>query len=131
MLWRCCLRELAPQATATPKNRPWGAQRLPAPLEVVAGWTGDEEAPFRRVLAGFTRETGVPVEFQGIEDDLPDILWTRIEQGDPPDVAVIAQPGLLKDLAAAGALLSIEDTAGVTAYLSSDLKHPARCGRTA
>ena len=51
------------------------------PLRVMAGWTGDEEAAFRQVLAGFTRETGVPVEFQGIEDDLPDILWTRIELG--------------------------------------------------
>lgn len=84
------------------------------PLRVMAGWTGDEEAAFRQVLAGFTRETGVPVEFQGIEDDLPDILWARIEQGDPPDVAVLAQPGLLKDLASAGVLLSIEDAAGVT-----------------
>ena len=85
-----------------------------APLEVMAGWIGDEEAAFRQVLAGFTRETGVSVEFQSIGDDLPDILWRRIEQGDPPDVAVLAQPGLLKDLASEGALLSIEDAAGVT-----------------
>ncbi len=85
-----------------------------APLEVMAGWIGDEEAAFRQVLAGFTRETGVSVEFQSIGDDLPDILWRRIEQGDPPDVAVLAQPGLLKDLASAGVLLSIEDEAGVT-----------------
>jgi ABC-type glycerol-3-phosphate transport system substrate-binding protein len=50
------------------------------------------------VLARFTAETGIQVNYQGLGDDLATILSTRVQGGDPPDIAVLAQPGLLKDL---------------------------------
>ncbi|HEX9763008.1 MAG TPA: carbohydrate ABC transporter substrate-binding protein, partial [Acidimicrobiia bacterium] len=50
------------------------------------------------VLEGFTAATGVEVTYTGLGDDLPTILGTRVENEEPPDVAVLPQPGLLRDL---------------------------------
>jgi len=77
-------------------------------IEVMAGWTGDEAAAFRQVLAGFTQKTGINVDFESVQQDLPTILSSRVDGGDPPDVAVLAQPGLLKELATLGVLVPVE-----------------------
>lgn len=77
-------------------------------IEVMAGWTGDEAAAFRQVLAGFTQKTGINVDFESVHQDLPTILSSRVDGGDPPDVAVLAQPGLLKELATLGVLVPVE-----------------------
>ncbi|HXF73070.1 MAG TPA: extracellular solute-binding protein [Actinomycetota bacterium] len=45
-------------------------------------------------------------------DDIAAVLGTRIEGGDPPDVAILPQPGLMADLAEQGALQPIEEVAG-------------------
>ncbi|MGH3649299.1 MAG: ABC transporter substrate-binding protein [Acidimicrobiia bacterium] len=70
------------------------------PIEVM--WIRGEDHPegiaFIEVLAGFTEATGIEVDYNGVGDDLPTILGTRVEGGDPPDIAVLAQPGLLRDL---------------------------------
>ncbi|MCZ6740140.1 MAG: ABC transporter substrate-binding protein, partial [Actinobacteria bacterium] len=81
-------------------------------IEVMAGWTGDEAAAFRQVLAGFTQKTGINVDFESVEQDLPTILSGRVDGGDPPDVAVLAQPGLLKELATLGELVPVESAVG-------------------
>ncbi len=71
----------------------------------------DGEA-FIAVLDAFTAATGVEINYQGLGDDLPTILSTRVEGGDPPDVALLPQPGLLVDLASRGALIDIEAELG-------------------
>jgi alpha-glucoside transport system substrate-binding protein len=81
-------------------------------VEMIAKWTGGELEAAQAVMAAFTDETGIQVDLQGVGDDLPTILTTRIEGGNPPDVAQLPQPGLLVDLAERGALLSIEDVVG-------------------
>lgn len=71
----------------------------------VRGADHPEGQAFIEVLAKFTAETGIQVNYQGLGDDLPTIVSTRVQGGDPPDVAVLPQPGLLKDLVARGALV--------------------------
>jgi ABC-type glycerol-3-phosphate transport system substrate-binding protein len=65
-------------------------------------WIRGEDHPegiaFIELLNGFTEATGIEVNYNGVGDDLPTILGTRVEGGDPPDIAVLAQPGLLRDL---------------------------------
>ncbi len=77
--------------------------------EVELMWIRGEDHPegqaLLAVLDAFTEQTGVEVVYSGVGDDLPTILSTRIEGGDPPDVAMVAQPGLVTDLAARGALV--------------------------
>ena len=81
-------------------------------LEVAAVWTGTEQDRFREVLDAFEEETGATVEFTSTGDDIAAVLNPRIEAGEPPDVALLPQPGLVRDFAEAGALVDIEDAAG-------------------
>ena len=79
-------------------------------LSVAAVWTGAEQESFQAVLDAFTEESGVEVRYQS-SDDLGTFLGTQIEGGDPPDVAMVPQPGLVRDLAADGSLVEAGDEA--------------------
>jgi ABC-type glycerol-3-phosphate transport system substrate-binding protein len=78
----------------------------------MAKWTGAELDAARQVMDAFTKKTGIQVNLQGVGDDLPTILSTRVEGGSPPDVADLPQPGLMIDLAKRGALQPIDDVVG-------------------
>ncbi|MEV6717823.1 extracellular solute-binding protein [Lentzea sp. NPDC051208] len=73
-------------------------------VEVVGPWTGDEQKSFEQVLKVFTDKTGAEVKYTPAGDELPTVVQTRISGGTPPNVALIAQPGLVAQFAAAGAL---------------------------
>lgn len=81
-------------------------------VEMIAKWTGGELEAAQKVMAAFTEETGIKVNLQGVGDDLPTILSTRVEGKDPPDLAQLPQPGLLVDLAKRNALKPIEEVVG-------------------
>jgi ABC-type glycerol-3-phosphate transport system substrate-binding protein len=81
-------------------------------VEVAAVWTGTEQESFQQVLDAFAEESGANVTYTSTGDDIATVLGTRIEGGDPPDVAILPQPGLMIDLAGQGALQPIEDVAG-------------------
>ncbi len=83
-------------------------------VEVAATWTGAEQENFEQVIALFEEETGADVTFTSAGDDIVAFLGPRIEGGDPPDVAILPQPGTQADLAAQGALVSIEECCGET-----------------
>ncbi|MGB6059815.1 MAG: extracellular solute-binding protein [Microthrixaceae bacterium] len=83
-------------------------------LEVAAVWSGDEQANFQKVLKKFEDDTGATVKFTSTGDDIATIVGGRIEGGSPPDIAVLPQPGLLKEFAQKGDLKSIEEAAGST-----------------
>ena len=83
-------------------------------LEVAAVWTGDEQEAFDAVLTAFEEQTGASVTFISTGDDIAAALGPRISAGSAPDVAVLPQPGLLRDYAEEGALQPIEDVAGET-----------------
>jgi alpha-glucoside transport system substrate-binding protein len=78
-------------------------------INVVAVWTGEEQASFEAVLDAFTEETGVEARYTSTGDDVGAYLGTQIEGGNPPDVAMLPQPGLLRDLAGAGNLTPAND----------------------
>ena len=71
-------------------------------LEVVGAWHDAEQKSFRAVLDRFEQETGAKVAYTSAGDDVPATLTARISRGNPPDVAMLPQPGLLADLVAAG-----------------------------
>lgn len=79
-------------------------------ITVVAVWTGGEQESFEAVLDAFTEETGVEVTYQS-SDDLGTYLGTQIEGGNPPDVAMIPQPGLMRSLAEEGSLVELGEEA--------------------
>lgn len=77
-------------------------------IEVAAVWSGAEQRSFEAVLDEFESQTGAEVTFTSTGDDIAAVLGTRIEGNDPPDVAILPQPGLLQDLAAEGSLVPID-----------------------
>ena len=81
-------------------------------LEVAAVWKGTEEENFESVLSAFDKQTGASTTFTSTGDDISTALEPRIAGGDAPDVAILPQPGLLKDFAERGVLKPVEVAAG-------------------
>ena len=99
--------------------------RVGGSMEVAAVWSAQEESNFKQVLGAFTSQTGTQVTFTSTGDDIATVLRTRIQGGSPPDVAVLPQPGLIKDLVNQNALKPIDAVAGsaVNANWSQDWKN--------
>jgi alpha-glucoside transport system substrate-binding protein len=81
-------------------------------VEATATWTGAEQDRFEQVLDLFAQQTGATVRFRSAGDDVAAYVGPRIEGGDPPDVAILPQPGVLQTFAQQGDLVEIEDVAG-------------------
>lgn len=81
-------------------------------IRVAGVWTGDGQQNFETVLAAFEELTGASVQFFSTGDDIATIVGTQIEGGNPPDIALLPQPGLLVEFGRRGALHSIEEFAG-------------------
>ncbi len=77
-------------------------------VTVMGVWGGDELAAFEEVAAGWEAATGGTVEFESTRD-LSAILRTRIAGANPPDLAILPNPALLREFAADGALLPLDD----------------------
>ncbi|KUM94676.1 sugar ABC transporter substrate-binding protein [Streptomyces cellostaticus] len=67
-----------------------------ATLEVAAVWTGTEQKNFKQVLAEFEKRTGAKVTFVPAQDPIINFLGSKIAGGQPPDVALLPQPGAIK-----------------------------------
>ncbi|RPF33914.1 ABC transporter substrate-binding protein [Streptomyces sp. TLI_185] len=65
-------------------------------LEVAAVWTGAEQKNFKAVLSEFEKRTGAKVTFVPAQDPIINFLGSKIAGGKPPDVAMLPQPGAIK-----------------------------------
>jgi alpha-glucoside transport system substrate-binding protein len=82
-------------------------------VSFVGVWTADEQKSFQAVLVGFkAKYPNVTVKYQPAGDQLPTVLATAVQGGKPPDLASIAQPGLVKDFASKGALKPLDFASG-------------------
>jgi alpha-glucoside transport system substrate-binding protein len=68
-------------------------------LEVAAKWTGAEQENFQQVLKAFEAKTGAKVIYASTGEDTGAYLGPRIQGGNPPDVAILPQPGLVQQYA--------------------------------
>ena len=82
---------------------------VPGEIVVMAKWGTEtsEGRSFLAVMEVFESRTGIAVNYVGVGDQLPTVLSTQVTAGSPPDVALLPQPGLLRELAAIGALVPI------------------------
>jgi alpha-glucoside transport system substrate-binding protein len=78
-------------------------------LEVAAKWTGAEQKNFEQVLKAFSDKTGAKVTYASTGEDTGAYLGPRIQGGSPPDVAILPQPGLVKQYADQKALIPLND----------------------
>ena len=68
---------------------------------------GEQQKKLEKALAPFEQETGIDVIYEGT-DAFATLLPIRVDAGNPPDIAMFAQPGLLTDLAREGQLVPLE-----------------------
>ncbi|MFC3996344.1 ABC transporter substrate-binding protein [Nocardiopsis sediminis] len=80
-------------------------------LLVAAKWTGVEQQNFEEVLAGFEQETGATVSYESTGEDTGAYLGPKLEANEPPDIAILPQPGLVAEYAEQGALVPLEGDA--------------------
>ncbi|MFW6009800.1 MAG: ABC transporter substrate-binding protein [Actinomycetota bacterium] len=67
-------------------------------VTIMSPFTDDEEANFLSTIEPWAEEHGVEIEHEG-SDDFETLINTRVEGGNPPDLALFPQPGLMRDVA--------------------------------
>jgi alpha-glucoside transport system substrate-binding protein len=86
-----------------------GSSDVKGSISITGVWTGDEQKAFQAVLDGFTAKyPNVKVKYNPSGDNTPTVLSTAVQGGNPPDLASVSQPGLMKDFQKKGALKSID-----------------------
>jgi alpha-glucoside transport system substrate-binding protein len=86
-----------------------GGEAVSGTVSVMAVWTGPEQASFQAVLDGFQEANpDVTVNYTSAGDQLPTQLSTAVEGGNPPDIAVLPQPGLMTDFVEKDALQPLD-----------------------
>lgn len=71
-------------------------------VEVAAVWTGAEQKSFQKVLDAFAEKTGATVKYTPTGDNQSTFLGSKVSGGAPPDVALLAQQGVLVQFAQKG-----------------------------
>jgi maltose-binding protein MalE len=102
-------------------SRTHGNAAVKGSITALAVWTGAEGAAFQAVLKGFhAKYPNVKVSYKSATDPGA-ALSTAVQGGNPPDIAALPSPGLMKDFANRGALKPITFAKGTVAKnFSSD-----------
>jgi alpha-glucoside transport system substrate-binding protein len=78
-------------------------------LSIMGIWVGPEQESFQAVIDGFTEQNpDAEVNYNPVGDELPTVLSTAVEGGNPPDLAAPAQPGFIQSLVDQDALQPID-----------------------
>jgi alpha-glucoside transport system substrate-binding protein len=78
-------------------------------VSVMGVWVGPEQEAFQAVIDGFTEQNpDAEVNYNPVGDELPTVLSTAVEGGNPPDIAAPAQPGLVQSFVDQDALQPID-----------------------
>jgi alpha-glucoside transport system substrate-binding protein len=78
-----------------------------ASVTILGSITGEGQTIIEQVFAPFTEATGISVVYEGT-DAFATLLPVRVESGNPPDVALFPQPGLMADFARRGNLVALD-----------------------
>ena len=76
-------------------------------VDVLNVWSGEEQASFKAVVAPYTQQTGITVNVETTRD-LNTILTTRIRGNNPPDIAILPNPGKMQELAKQNKLIPLD-----------------------
>jgi alpha-glucoside transport system substrate-binding protein len=72
-------------------------------------WSGAEAKSFGAVISAFNKQyPDVHVNYKSVGDNLPTVVSTAVAGGHPPDMADMAQPGLVKQFVDKKALKPVE-----------------------
>jgi alpha-glucoside transport system substrate-binding protein len=86
-----------------------GSQSVKGKVSMIGVWTGDEQKSFQAVINAFqAKYPNVKVKYTSAGDNVPTVLGTAVQGGNPPDVASIAQPGVIQQFQKRGALKPLD-----------------------
>jgi alpha-glucoside transport system substrate-binding protein len=77
-------------------------------VEVFGAFTGSEQEAFEKSIADFESENDIDIKYTG-NADFTTLIQANVRSGNPPDIGVFPQPGLLLDIAADGDIVPIDD----------------------
>ncbi|MHB1006763.1 MAG: ABC transporter substrate-binding protein [Chloroflexota bacterium] len=80
--------------------------RIGGTVSVLATWGGAEQDSFLAMVKPFEDQTGVKIEYTGTRD-INAVLSTRVQGGNPPDVAGLPGPGQMAQFAKQGKLVDL------------------------
>ncbi len=104
----------SPTSTTSKTTSPTSTAPLGS-VEVLGVWGTDEQASFQAMVAPWQQSTGGTMQFTGTRD-LTAVLTTRIQGGNPPDIAILPNPGLMAQLAKAGNLKPLDAFLDMTSF---------------
>src|SRR5215210_4514866 len=85
-----------------------GGEDVSGTITIQAVWTGQEGESFQAVLDKFKEQyPDVTVNYKSAQD-IATVLSTAVEGGNPPDIAALPNPGLMRDFASRDAIQPIE-----------------------
>jgi alpha-glucoside transport system substrate-binding protein len=103
--------EAMAEPTEAMAETPPGMEGIPADIggtvTVLAVWGGDEQESFMAMLQPLMDHTGIEVDYTGTRD-INAVLTTRIEGGNPPDIAGLPGPGQMEAFAQEGHLVAVD-----------------------
>jgi len=80
-----------------------GGEKIGGTVNILGVWAGSEEESWNAVVAPFEEATGIDVQLEATRD-LNAVLTTRVEGGNPPDLAAAPSAGQAATWAAEGKL---------------------------
>ena len=83
-----------------------GGEEIGGSVSFVATWTGVEQEALDAMLAPFIEATGISIDYTGTRD-LDAILTTRVAGNNPPDLAAVANPGIMAQFGREGELVDL------------------------
>ena len=102
-------------------------------VHVLGSWGGSEQDSFLAMVKPFEDQTGIKVNYEGTRD-INATLTTRLQAGNPPELAGLPGPGQMFQFAKAGKLVALDNILDNTAmkdqYPDSWLKLGQYNGKT-
>jgi alpha-glucoside transport system substrate-binding protein len=77
-------------------------------VHVIGTWGGSEQDSFLAMVKPFQDRTGIKVEYEGTRD-INAVLTTRVQAGNPPELAGLPGPGQMFEFAKAGKLVAVDN----------------------
>jgi alpha-glucoside transport system substrate-binding protein len=76
-------------------------------IDLLNVWTGEEQASFNAVTEPFKKQHGITINLDTTRD-LNTVLTSRLRANNPPDIAILPNPGQMQQLAKQGHLIALD-----------------------
>lgn len=76
-------------------------------VDLLNVWTGEEQASFNAVVEPFKKQNNITIRLETTRD-LDTLLTSRIQANNPPDMAILPNPGKMQQLAKQGKLVALD-----------------------